>query len=297
MTSAEETVQILAVDDLPEKLLAMEVVLQQPGVRLVQARSGRDALRRLLEQEFAVILLDVNMPDMDGFETARMIRQRKRTEHTPIIFVTAFSDEMHAARGYSLGAVDYILSPVIPEVLRTKVGVFVDLYRKNQQVKRQAEERVALAREQAARAAAEEATRRSHFLAEASTALANSLDFAATRGALLRLVVPSLADFAGVTVVGENGRPSQTELAWFASVGAPVRSLLLEGWQPDGDQLAAAIGCVLASGKVETLCGLAVPYPPEAVEVGTGISVCERRASTVAGARPHPRALSVSAGH
>ena len=92
-----------------------------------------------------MILLDVNMPDMDGFETAAMIRSRRQTAQTPIIFVTAFSDEMHTAQGYSLGAVDYILSPVVPEILRTKVGVFVDLYKKTQQVKRQAEEHVALA--------------------------------------------------------------------------------------------------------------------------------------------------------
>ena len=77
-----------------------------------------------------MILLDVNMPDMDGFETAAMIRSRRQSAHTPIIFVTAFTDEMHTAQGYSLGAVDYILSPVVPEILRTKVGVFVDLYKK-----------------------------------------------------------------------------------------------------------------------------------------------------------------------
>ncbi|HSU66271.1 MAG TPA: response regulator, partial [Tepidisphaeraceae bacterium] len=88
---------------------------------------------------FAVILLDVNMPGMDGFETASLVRQRKSSEHIPIIFVTAFGDEMHAARGYSLGAVDYILAPVIPEVLRTKVAVFVDLFRKSQQLRRQAD--------------------------------------------------------------------------------------------------------------------------------------------------------------
>jgi signal transduction histidine kinase/DNA-binding response OmpR family regulator len=269
MTSAEETVQILAVDDLPEKLLATEVVLRQPGVGIVRANSGREALRRLLEQEFAVILLDVNMPDMDGFETARLIRQRKRTEHTPIIFVTAFTDEMHAARGYSLGAVDYILSPVIPEVLRTKVGVFVDLYRKNQQVKRQAEERVTLAREQAARAAAEEATRRSLFLAEASTALANSLDFAATRTSLLSLVVPYLADLAGVTVAGEYGRPWQSELAWTATPGSPARSLRLDGWKA-GDALGTAVGRVLSTGKAERLNGLSDPYPLESTELPAG---------------------------
>ncbi len=263
MTSPDdETVHILVVDDLPEKLLTMELVLRQPGVNLVQARSGREALRKLLDQDFAVILLDVNMPDMDGFETARLVRLRKRSEHTPIIFVTAFSDEIHAARGYSLGAVDYILSPVNPEVLRTKVGVFVDLYRKNQQVQQQADQRVALAREQAARAAAEEATGRSLFLAEASTALANSLDFEATRGALLRLVVPALADLAGVTVSGENGRPWRTELAWVGRAGGGVEGRHLEAPEGPADGLRAAVERVLASGKAETLAGLAVPYPP-----------------------------------
>ena len=143
---------------------------------MVTARSGEEALRLVLEHDFAVILLDVNMPGMDGLETAAFIRRRKKSAHTPIIFITAFADEMHTAQGYSLGAVDYILSPVVPEVLRTKVEVFVDLFRMTQQVRRQAEERVALAKEQAARAAAEEATRRSTFLAEASTILASSLD-------------------------------------------------------------------------------------------------------------------------
>src|SRR3982751_3243522 len=147
MDSADK-VNILIVDDLPEKLLSLGAILESLGQAIVTAQSGREALRRLLTQEFAVILLDVNMPDMDGFETARLIRQRKRTEHTPIIFITGFSDEMLAAQGYALGAVDYILSPVVPDVLRTKVGVFVDLFNKTEQLKRQAEERVALARAQ-----------------------------------------------------------------------------------------------------------------------------------------------------
>src|SRR6516165_8323036 len=130
-----ETVNILVVDDLPEKLLVYETILQGLG-------------RHLLEREFAVILLDVHMPDMDGFETAAMIRSRRQTAHTPIIFITAFNDEMNTAQGYSLGAVDYILSPVVPDILRTKVRVFVDLYKKTEQLKRQADQRVALAREQ-----------------------------------------------------------------------------------------------------------------------------------------------------
>src|SRR5678810_149623 len=102
-------------------------------------RSGSEALREVLNREFAVILLDVNMPDIDGLETAKLIRQYKRSAHTPIIFITAYADEMQTAQGYSLGAVDYILSPVVPEVLRSKVAVFVDLFRKTQQVQRQAE--------------------------------------------------------------------------------------------------------------------------------------------------------------
>ncbi len=146
----DEKVNILVVDDLPEKLLVIETILEGLGENVVKARSGREALRHLLDCEFAVILLDVNMPDMDGLETAAMIRHRRQTADTPIIFITAFTDEAHTAQGYSLGAVDYIFSPVVPEILRTKVGVFVDLYKKTQLVKRQAEERVTLAREQAA---------------------------------------------------------------------------------------------------------------------------------------------------
>ncbi|MDQ3439758.1 MAG: response regulator, partial [Planctomycetota bacterium] len=132
-------VNILLVDDKPEKLLSLEVVLEDLRQNIVRAYSGREALRALLSQEFAVILLDVNMPGMDGFETASLIRQRKSSEHTPIIFVTAFGDDTHSSQGYQLGAVDYILTPVVPEVLRSKVAVFVDLFRKSQQVSRQAE--------------------------------------------------------------------------------------------------------------------------------------------------------------
>jgi signal transduction histidine kinase/DNA-binding response OmpR family regulator len=126
------------VDDRPEKLLALEAVLSDLPLELVRAHSGREALRCLLQGEFAAILLDINMPGMDGFETATLIRQRKSSEHTPIIFVTAYHDEVFMSRGYSLGAVDYILQPVVPEILRSKVAVFVDLYRKNQQVREQA---------------------------------------------------------------------------------------------------------------------------------------------------------------
>ena len=132
-------INILIVDDKPEKVLALEAVLQDLGQNIVRAYSGREALRCLLNQAFAVILLDVNMPGMDGFETASLIRQRAATQGVPIIFVTAMDDESHASRGYSLGAVDYIQTPVVPEVLKTKVAVFVDLFRKSEQVRLQAE--------------------------------------------------------------------------------------------------------------------------------------------------------------
>ncbi len=120
--------RILIVDDLPEKLLVYGSLLEDIDADIDVARSGSEALKRVLHTEFAVILLDVNMPDIDGLETASLIRNHRNGRHTPIIFITAYADEMQTARGYELGAVDYILSPVIPSVLRTKVRVFVDLF-------------------------------------------------------------------------------------------------------------------------------------------------------------------------
>jgi DNA-binding NarL/FixJ family response regulator/anti-sigma regulatory factor (Ser/Thr protein kinase) len=129
---------ILIVDDKDDKLLTLEVALSPLDQNVVRATSGREALRALLHQDFAVILMDVNMPGLDGFETAALIRQRKSTEDTPIIFVTAFGDAPLMNRGYALGAVDYILTPIDPEVLRTKVQVFVELARKTEQIQQQA---------------------------------------------------------------------------------------------------------------------------------------------------------------
>ena len=135
------TVKILLVDDQPNNLLALEAVLDHPDYNLVKAHSGEEALRRLLRDDFALILMDVLMPGMDGFETAELIRQRERTRYTPIIFVTAIGQsEAHVARGYSAGAVDYLFKPLIPEVLRSKVAAFVELFRKTEEVKRQGEQ-------------------------------------------------------------------------------------------------------------------------------------------------------------
>ena len=137
----EVKTSILLVDDSPEKLVALESVLADLNQNLVKATSGKEALRMLLHQDFAVILLDVNMPGMDGFETAALIRQRKNSEYTPIIFVTAIStSEALMYKGYAYGAVDYLFTPVIPEVLRSKVTVFVELEKKTQQIRRQAEQ-------------------------------------------------------------------------------------------------------------------------------------------------------------
>jgi len=167
--AGDEKVKILIVDDVPGKRLAIEAALAEMDEQVVAVSSGVEALRHLLTDEFAVILLDVNMPDMDGYETASLIRQRPRFEHTPIIFITAFGDEMHAAQGYSLGAVDYIQSPVIPSVLRTKVKVFVELYRKNLEITRQAQQKIALVEAEAALAAAERSSQaKSAFLATIS---------------------------------------------------------------------------------------------------------------------------------
>src|SRR5688500_20054285 len=131
---------ILIVDDRPAKLLALEAVLEDLNQTIVRAESGREALRLVLRREFAVILLDINMPGMDGFETASLIRQRKSSAHTPIIFITSFSTaDVEVYRGYSLGAVDYLFTPVTPEVLRSKVTVFVELAKMNREIQRQAE--------------------------------------------------------------------------------------------------------------------------------------------------------------
>src|SRR5207247_8584522 len=110
------------------------------GQTLVQAHSGEDALRQLLRHDIAVILLDVQMPELDGFETAALIKQRERTSHVPIIFVTAISkDEEQVFRGYSVGAADNVFKPFNPDVLRSKVSVFIELHEKSEQLRRQAE--------------------------------------------------------------------------------------------------------------------------------------------------------------
>jgi len=134
-----EIVNILLVDDQPGKLLAHEAILSELGQRIIKARNGVEALSQLLRHDFAVILLDVKMPSMDGFETASLIRQRPRFEKTPIIFVTGYNTtDLDRLKGYELGAVDYLFLPVVPQVLKAKVTAFVELARQTQIIKSQA---------------------------------------------------------------------------------------------------------------------------------------------------------------
>ncbi|MBA3518836.1 MAG: response regulator, partial [Rhizobiales bacterium] len=132
--------KILAADDDPHNLLALEEILQAPGCEVVLVRSGEEALRQILREDFAVILLDVQMPRMDGYEVAKFIRGRSRSTRVPIIFLTAYSkDELHVFRGYTAGAVDYVFKPIEPIILQSKVAVFVELYRKTEEIRRQSE--------------------------------------------------------------------------------------------------------------------------------------------------------------
>jgi CheY-like chemotaxis protein/anti-anti-sigma regulatory factor len=169
---SQERVNILMVDDRPQNLLALEAVLGDMGQNLVRANSGREALKHLLDREFALILLDVQMPGLDGYETAALAREREQSRHTPIIFLTAINQsDAQVFKGYSSGAVDYMFKPFVPEVLRAKVSVFVDLYRSTQEVRRQAEllrrANDELENEIAERRKAEEALRKVHEELEA----------------------------------------------------------------------------------------------------------------------------------
>src|SRR6266403_4164496 len=135
-----DRVNILLVDDRPENLLALEAILEPLGQNMIRADSGPEALKQVLGLDFAVILLDVQMPGMNGFEVAEIIKSRERSRTIPIIFLSASNKEdAYVFKGYSMGAVDYVFKPFNPEVLRSKVAVFVDLYLKQQQIREQSE--------------------------------------------------------------------------------------------------------------------------------------------------------------
>src|SRR6185369_4638379 len=143
---ADDAINLLLVDDQPAKLLSYEVILRDLGANLFKAASAKDALELLLKNEFAVVLIDVCMPDLDGFQLAAMIREHPRYRQTAIIFISAiFLSDLDSLRGYEMGAVDYVSVPIVPEVLRAKVKVFTELYRKTRELEllnQELEERV-----------------------------------------------------------------------------------------------------------------------------------------------------------
>ena len=259
-----ERANILVVDDLPEKLLVFRTVLEELGQNLVMVRSGADALREILRREFAVIMLDVNMPGMDGFETATLIRNHRRSAHTPIIFITSYADEIQTARGYSLGAVDYILSPVVPEILRSKVGVFVSLYLMQRQVERQADARAAMMASETARRLAEENDRRSAFLAAASQALNRSLDIRVAMQELVALLVPARAHLALVWIADpELGRGSFAIAARPAGAGPAAVAFGTE--LALSEAVMAALQEAAMSRRLARVAAAAMPLGPGAL--------------------------------
>jgi len=215
---SEPKINVLLVDDYPENLVALEATLKSLGQNLVKAYSGKQALRCLLEQDFAVILLDVQMPEMDGFETASLIRQRERSRHTPIIFLTAISDSDDLkSKGYALGAVDYLLKPIDPIILTSKVAVFVELFKKNLEVQRQAAQLVAKNMEiyqaQAARQQAEAANlMKDEFLAIVSHELRSPLNSILGWSQLMQMRKFDEAKLCQALQVIERNAKSQAQL-------------------------------------------------------------------------------------
>jgi signal transduction histidine kinase/DNA-binding response OmpR family regulator len=258
--------KILVVDDRPENLLVYRTILEDLGQELVTAASGEEALKQVLAHDFAVVLLDVNMPGVDGFETAALIRKRKRSSHTPIIFITAFTDELRVAEGYAHGAVDFIRTPIVPPILRAKVKVFVDLYRMHEEVKRHAEERIAHAQERSKLEATEESNRRLTFLARAGAVITKSLERSVTIESILRLLVPEHCDQAVLAELDEAGRwhgrwarsgeetvalPASTSLsdlpqAWRESIQRALASGMTDHWPPEIAECASPPTTLLA---------------------------------------------------
>ena len=180
MSAVEPKATILIVDDEPDNRFALSHVLVELEQRIVEAGSGGDALRFLLREECAVILLDANMPGLDGYATAELIRRRERSRHIPIIFVSAIDkDDEHIARAYAMGAVDYVFKPVDPVILRSKIAVLVDLYLKNEKVRRQAQlERMLQEENLRIRQEKLEAERQLRQIEERQTAIVRSLPIA-----------------------------------------------------------------------------------------------------------------------
>jgi CheY-like chemotaxis protein len=216
--------RVLLVDDQPARLLTYESILQGVGVACVRALSGKEALERLLQQTFAVILLDVSMPEMDGFEVARLVRTHPRFENTPIIFITGVHvNELDTLRGYAVGAIDYISVPIVPEILRSKVALLVELYRRRKDLEALNQE-LAAARERAetqhaSALAAAEGRREREWLAAVLNSISDQVYFTDTEGRYT---------YANPAAVGESGREFQQGIT-VAEMAARLEML-----RPDG---------------------------------------------------------------
>jgi CheY-like chemotaxis protein len=224
----EQAVTILAVDDKAENLMVLEEILKDMPFAIVKAGSGREALRHCLSQDFAVILLDVRMPEMSGFETAALIRDRGKSCHTPVIFITAAEESSEdVLKGYSMGAVDFVRKPVIPEILRAKVGVFVELFRKTQELMEAQEKEKELMKSamlaEAERARADELERTlARFTVPSATAIsAKSMGLGTLRDSLPDVFLQSVDNYAALIDLALETRTYKTD----QSLSAPLREM------------------------------------------------------------------------
>ncbi len=206
------TVNILIVDDMPEAREALQDILGLLGENVVAVASGQEALASLDQRSFALIILNVKMPDIDGFATAELIRKRPDCESTPIIFVSANSNQADRLKGYALGAVDFIQTPIPPTAFRTKIGLFVELFRRTSEAKKNAIDQLKLAQTALACEVASKAHRRSALIADASRLLSRSLDFDDTLSHIRRVLVPRLADSCEIELLADLTRSMGTNL-------------------------------------------------------------------------------------
>ncbi len=240
-------VNLLLVDDEPANLIALEALLQPLGHRLVRARSGREAVELARDTDFAAVLLDVNMPLMDGYQTALRIREGSHGQRVPILFVTAGDDGPEAqARGYAVGAVEFLAKPIDTVALRAKVALLVELYVAKERARRRA---VLETRERAARERQNEVQR---FVAEASGLLASSLDWETTLANVTRLAVPRMGDWCGVDIIEPNGDVRQLAVAHVDPEKVAYAHRLREKYPPNPADVHGLYG-VIKTGRSELI--------------------------------------------
>lgn len=260
--ASSEQVNILVVSDLVERRRSVASMLSDLGHHVVQATSGGDALRILRNDEYAAVILDTDISDMDSLSTARRIRRRKRCEHTPILLITRSEEDVDAIASRALDGIDPISSPPDPQLLISKVSELVDLFHKTEFIRQRAAHREQLAREQGGRQAAEKAMRRSKLLAEASRVLSRSLDFDATLTTLQEVMTPAIADACQLILYDADGN------LWFAPQGPRESTNDRQTKSTSGRirmveaQLADTVREVISSGHVRTVDGELVRGAP-----------------------------------